>query len=413
MRKNGRKVMALLLAAVLAACACAALADGGWTCPNCGRENTDEMNFCGGCRTPRPEAVPPAASAGFNAWVCAGCGKTCPDEDTFCTNCGGDPLPGVRAVLLREPTLQEVSVQPCEVVRYTLTLAADGEPNLLDFTAPTEGVYYFWIEDQRADFRARMYLRDDKDKEVGGGDFPANKPTMYTVLTAGGRYTIDVRKFDGTPDCTLCIGIPRDPEPIPEASLIRDSLVYHSQDNTYLLTASVSGRYRVDMYESREDNEPNIIIEDDLGHVVRESSYGVAMGRGVSADLEAGKTYIIHVRQWDGTGEYVLRIGTPHAPVDITGAAAFGGSAWYETQYDEFLYTAPKNGEYRLGFTMTRDSDRFTLEVEDDLGHSVKEADNLNKGMGIRTELEAGRRYTFRVKQSSGTGPYTVTIEEP
>ena len=53
----------------------AALADGSWTCPNCGQEG-NTGNFCGNCAAARPS----------EEWVCPNCGK--PATGKFCAECG-------------------------------------------------------------------------------------------------------------------------------------------------------------------------------------------------------------------------------------------------------------------------------------------------------------------------------------
>ena len=52
----------------------AALADGSWTCPNCGQEG-NTGNFCGNCAAARPS----------EEWVCPNCGQV--NTTNFCTNC--------------------------------------------------------------------------------------------------------------------------------------------------------------------------------------------------------------------------------------------------------------------------------------------------------------------------------------
>ena len=56
-----------------------ASAEGGWTCPKCGKTNTGK--FCSECGAPKPEE---------SGWTCPKCGKT--NTGKFCSECG-EPKP--------------------------------------------------------------------------------------------------------------------------------------------------------------------------------------------------------------------------------------------------------------------------------------------------------------------------------
>ena len=63
----------------------------GWTCLNCGEENTDENAFCTNCATPRgalqPTETPLSHAEVGNTWICSNCKAENSYDDTFCTNC--------------------------------------------------------------------------------------------------------------------------------------------------------------------------------------------------------------------------------------------------------------------------------------------------------------------------------------
>ena len=77
-----RRILALVLAALLALSGMAALSEAtAWTCPNCASENTG--NFCPNCGTARPAA----------GWTCPNCGEANEDSYNFCANCGAAKPP--------------------------------------------------------------------------------------------------------------------------------------------------------------------------------------------------------------------------------------------------------------------------------------------------------------------------------
>lgn len=52
-------------------------AAAGWTCPNCGAVQPEEVRFCGNCGSPKPAPR-----------LCPGCGKVCQPNEVFCADCG-------------------------------------------------------------------------------------------------------------------------------------------------------------------------------------------------------------------------------------------------------------------------------------------------------------------------------------
>ena len=64
-----KKLLAVLMCAMLFMCCSDAFAGESWVCPQCGAENSD--NFCVKCGTPKPEML-----------ICPACGKAvCEDTE--------------------------------------------------------------------------------------------------------------------------------------------------------------------------------------------------------------------------------------------------------------------------------------------------------------------------------------------
>ena len=107
----------LVLTCLLCPAAQAGGAEGDWICPTCGRNNTAEMNFCGGCRTAKP-AIEIALSDDINAWGCSGCSHICPAGDLFCTKCGTDHYDTDRPAIQIDKTVpDEIRMNPCSTLR--------------------------------------------------------------------------------------------------------------------------------------------------------------------------------------------------------------------------------------------------------------------------------------------------------
>ena len=408
-----RKLLVFLLALMLlGAFGTCALADD-WICPNCGRENTDEMNFCGSCRTEKPAESYSVTSAACNAWVCSGCGHICPDTDTFCTRCGAEHnAADLPAVLMDRPVLEEIRMEPVSVKRTALT--HNHESVTYPFKAGAEGNYRFWVEDQTSDFSGKMALYDGRGKILKGNDFYHSDPGLTYRLSAGEEYTIVVKgDSSGNPDFTLCVGEPREPVRVNARSVIRDSMDYQDQENAYLLVPEIAGEYRVDVAEIRSGQDIDLKVKDELGYTIKSTSFGASMGSGISFELEAGKRYYVIAGQTTGwndqnTGPYKLQLSSPNPPVSVSGCGAVGDYMYYHGQKNTYEYTAPETGTYE--FRVTADAScEYSVSIRDELGYKLA---GSGYSSGCHADLAAGKNYLIVVEQSSGTGDYSLFIQK-
>ena len=137
-----RKPLVLLMIAMLTAfCACGALAENEWICPECGTENPGSSRFCSECATPqRTDEV--IVEAHDNAWVCSLCHETCPDGAKFCRSCATQHQEtDERAVLIPETPVEEIQFKPAEVQTFSLNFRKKEEKLSIDFEAPVDGKY--------------------------------------------------------------------------------------------------------------------------------------------------------------------------------------------------------------------------------------------------------------------------------
>ena len=401
----------LLIAALMAALAGCALADG-WTCPGCGRINSNDMNFCGNCRTEKPKTVYTGSSDMINAWVCSSCGRVCPAQDNFCTKCGADRHDSdAKAILIDKPVYQEVRMPSVEVRRIPCTLS--GESVAVGYTALAGGVHRFWVENQSSDLSAKMLLYDKDNRQIRANDFYGNDPGFSYRLSKGEAYSIVIKGSSGQ-GFTLCIGEPRDPVRVNARSCIMDSMDYYDQTNTYLFVPDADGEYRVDIEEIHQGQEITIGIQDQLGYTLAGASYGMTMGSGIAAELEAGKQYEIAVAQrtvWGGVdlGQYRLRLNSPNPPVSVNGCDAVGDHLCYQGQRNVYEYTAPETGSYTLRLGATDAGCDFGISVFDGYGYNVARS---SYSAGCSVDLTAGKRYQIVVEQRSGAGSYTLFIQK-
>ena len=407
-----KKLFAFLIVLMLMVVTCTCAFADDWICPSCSRVNSEDMNFCGNCRTEKPKQSYSVSSAMINAWVCSNCSHICPEADNFCTKCGADHYTtDSMAVLIDRPVLEEVYMPPISVQRYSCS--HNNDSTTIVFTAYVEGRYLFWVEDQTSDFSGKMLLFDNSNRQLRANDFYDNDPGFAYRLSAGETYSITVKGGNGNPYFTLCIGEPREPVQINARTIIQDSVDYYDQENTYLFVPQTTGKYRLDVTEMQNRQEIDLTVKDELGYTIKSSSFGISMGSGISFDLEAGKLYYIIAEQrtgWNGInlGYYKLQLSSPNPIVSVSGCNAVGDYMYYQYQKNTYEYTAPETGTYAFPLTIDASCD-FSVSILDEQGYQLGSS---GYSTSCRADLTAGRSYQIIVEQQSGLGDYSLFIQK-
>lgn len=411
-----KKILTVLLVlTLLCTVAAGAFAEGKtWICPGCGRENSAEANFCGGCRTQKPaEGNPAMTNSAANAWICSACGTICAEEDNWCSACGEThPAGGPAAILRAAPVMDEAAFRPCTIRRIDALFNASNAVNSYTYTAPADGKYHFWLEGNPADMRAKFIVKDRYDNVVEKNDLFGGNPTLTAKLTAGETYTLTVKCESNPANCVVCIGEPRPVQPVGNSRIIRDSTVFTNQVNYYSFVPEVSGIYRITMKELPAGTEVKLGLKDALGNKIDGNDFSGGIGIAVSGKLEAGQEYIFWVRQCEGFSDYTLELGVPNPVLDITGCGAVSDVIYYSGQSNRYDFTPAAGGEYEIRLTGVRNGNWYTVSVLDAFGYKI-DAREMNGTYTWSLQLESGKCYCVVVKQKDGSGRYGLIISAP
>ncbi len=89
----------------------------------------------------------------------------------------------------------------------------------------------------------------------------------------------------------------------------------------------------------------------------------------------------------------------------------YSGNIGAEDQEDWYSFTAPYEGRYRIDVSDIQSGTDVRLYLYDELGNVVASDTYCTNGEGITGKgLEAGKKYSIKVKQDSGYSAYSLTI---
>ena len=180
---------------------------------------------------------------------------------------------------------------------------------------------------------------------------------------------------------------------------VSGSVIERDQVNQYRYTAPTDGTYQFD--SGLDYGKVSLQID---------NAYGGKLASGsssMSAELEAGKTYILRVKYSSTPMDYTIQIGVPNPVTDITGQTSVSGSLTYLTQSDRYTYTASISGVHQFN-AVGMNFNALRLAVLNPQGQK------LNSGSpSVSVTLEAGKTYTLCVETTSHFLDYTIHVNVP
>ena len=410
MRNTGMRIFAVMFAMMfLLGCASAAFAEGDWTCPNCGRVNSADANFCGGCRSSKPQAVYNVETLA-NARECPSCGKIGPMSDNFCTNCGGDYASSrPDAYLAEKPVWNSVAFASEGSEALSGTMRDKGQMDRYTFVPAVDGVYGLVLSEAKSGFKLKIGISDSQGKMINTWFGVSGGDCINAELEAGVMYSIDIYQYDETGSYTVSLCKASPVRSIDGVTFISDSMFFEDQQNRYVFTAPVTGVWRIFVKECNKGFKTDLTITDTQGYTIK-SGWGYERDEGLTATLTAGQRYYLTAEQQSSLDSYVLGVMCPRKVLDISGCKAVGDEITYKDEELRYAYTAPVSGEYRFTMRFMKAGVKCDIEITDADGYTVKSGWGYGAGDSMKVSLEAGRTYTVVLSQQSGLGACTMGI---
>lgn len=173
-----------------------------------------------------------------------------------------------------------------------------------------------------------------------------------------------------------------------------------AQVDRYRYTTSVSGTYRFDT-DLSSGGEVRVRVSGENGKSIDHGS------KGLTIDLEAGKTYIVSVEYINGPCDYSVNIGVPMEMHDITGFSTVLGSITYPDQKDRYLYTASISGTYRFEVELDAAAE-VRIRISGENGKNIDYGSNA-----LSIDLEAEKTYILSVEYRNGPCDYDLILGVP
>ena len=266
----------------------------------------------------------------------------------------------------------------------------------------------FFLTGVEGTLKAQILVKGPEGAEIVKQTGLVNGSEVNCVLEKDKTYTVSVEAVEGEGKYVLRFGQNKAQADVSAYELVRDSMEFKGQCNSYSFVPENSGTYRFDV--SGADKE--LALKTDIYDARGGKVFGdiLAAGSGVTLELNAGETYRIDAAQSGKVGEYTLTIGKQEAASDISGKCIIPGIVTYRDQKKTYTFTAAYSGKYRITISNMQDGCGVKMYVYSQLGDRLEGADEMSSGDSLSVILKEGQNYQIRLTQLSGTGNYTITM---
>lgn len=301
------------------------------------------------------------------------------------------------------------------------SLTIEDQVDTYSFTPRVTGRYRFEISGltEGTDHKVNLVIKNSGDGIVDSTDYGITNDDGLTVkdMKAGETFQIQVKQYLGLDSYTLTIGNQKETLDITGYTKVKDIMEFIDQRNVYLFTPPVTGRYRFEISDLAKgtDHKVNLLVFNSGGGEEDSTSYGIANGEGLTiANMHAGQTYEIQVRQYSGYDSYNLNIGYQKESIDISGYNVIADSIQYRDQKNVYFFTPTITGRYRFEISnLTKGSSNkvnlYVFNSRDGEEGSTNYGIMNGEGLTIK-DMQAGETYQIQVRQCEGYDMYSLNI---
>ena len=285
----------------------------------------------------------------------------------------------------------------------------DQENNYL-FSAQRDGLYDFEFSDVPDGTDLALYVYNSGWELIKSAIRLDNGDGLPVSLVAGNNYYIQVRQDRSIGTYKLNVGQKKEIIDVSPYTAVSDIIQYTNQENDYLFTAQKDGLHRFEFSDVPDGTDLSLYIYNSGWELVQ-SAINFDNSDGLSVSLSAGTSYYIRVKQYKGTGNYVLNIGQKKEIVNVSNYTDIADSVQYTHQENDYSFDVSSDGTYRLAFSDVPDGTDLSMYVYNSGQELINSSINLDSGDSMSVSLTAGKTYYIRVKQYNGYGTYRLHIQ--
>lgn len=182
--------------------------------------------------------------------------------------------------------------------------------NCYTFTARADGACRFDMTDVNTHNRIMLEVYDRLDNKMGSLDtyYRSGNGRTVTGFKAGETYRIYVYQYEEFGTYLLSLYQPKDVVEITEGDIVKDSVEFAGQVNTYSFTASRDGEATFSISELSGERRVGVSVYNDLDEKLYSESYYENGDHFTITNLKTGAHFKIFITEENGLSDYTLTV---------------------------------------------------------------------------------------------------------
>lgn len=284
------------------------------------------------------------------------------------------------------------------------TFRFEGETIEYKFKPSISGIYRFDfnIDDTNKNFDFIILEENESILEETSYDNTDNGCSV--PLESERTYKIQVIEKTGLANFEIKINEPN-PEFVVEEQTISGTIRYIDQSDCFLFIPEISGIYRFDFDTSDVTKNYNVKILDSKKTELKNNDYS---DDGITVSLTKGEQYKIFVTYSQGYIDYIINIGMPIEPQNIT--FPFSGSIDYIDQNNVYYFSNKHDGDFIITFDIDNEKSNYLFQLYTSKNKLILNSDSSEEAEKVH--LDSNETYRLEISQNTGLCNYTINLDE-
>jgi len=280
------------------------------------------------------------------------------------------------------------------------------------YTPEISGIHALTVSNMLSGTYARLYVYNHLGETLMDSSYLTNGNSVWGELEAGKTYYVCLAYQSKLSTVDLAIGAPKASVDVSEYNVIKDSISFHRQVNTYTFVATHSTYTFLCKGVKDDYTDMTLSVLNRLEESVCYTDYFSNDDRMVVDNLVVGETYTLCIGYSDDVTPYEVHVFTEKPATEVSGKVNVTDSIEYYDQVNTYVWTATADCDLQV-YSMGMENGAVNIYIYDATGTNLLDAESYcYKGDGVYVSgVTAGETYVVRVEYCNGFSRYSVAFQ--
>ena len=280
------------------------------------------------------------------------------------------------------------------------------------YTPEISGIHALTVSNMLNGTYARIYVCNHLGETLMDSSYLNNGNSVWGELEAGKTYYFYLAYQSKLSTVDLAIGAPKTAVDISEYNVIKDSVSFYRQVNTYTFVATHSTYTFLCKGAKNDYTDMSFAVLNRLEESVSHTDYFSNNDRMTVENLVVGETYTLCIGYSDDVTPYEVHVFTEKPSTEVSGKVIVTDSIEYYDQVNTYVWTATADCDLQV-YSMGMEEGAVNIYIYDATGTELLDSESYSyKGEGVYVSgVTAGETYVVRVEYCNSFSEYSIAFQ--